>query len=91
MKEFYYYIKWVWNRWDKDEVVFFSAIFLIGTSWIPSYWFNSKFISGLMVLLAAILFVSMAIKILIIDTICRSFKEYKKEKARTIDKLKRDY
>ena len=91
MKEVFYFLKWVWDRWDKHDVAFFSSLFLIVMSWVPLYFFNSRAVSGLMILMAGLIFIAIIIKIIVIDPIRRSFKEYKKEKTNTIDRLKKDY
>ena len=90
MKNLYYYLVWLWNKTDKEEIIFPLMIASLVVGLLLSA-VGVKVVGGILVLLSMMTMVGILIKVMIVDEIKASYKKYKREQASTFNKLKKDY
>ena len=90
MKNLYYYLVWLWNKNEKEDIIFPFAIATIVVGLCLTA-VGVKVIGAILVLLSLMTMVGILIKVMIVDEIKASYKKYKREQASTFNKLKKDY
>ena len=90
MKNLYYYLVWLWNTSNKEDILFPLMIASLVVGLLLSA-VGFKVLGALLVLLSVLSMIGILIKIMIIDEIKASYRKYKREQASTFNKLKKDY
>ena len=90
MKNLYYYLVWLWNKNEKEDIIFPLMIASLVVGLLLSA-VGVKVVGGILVLLSMMTMVGILIKVMIVDEIKASYKKYKREQESTFNKLKKDY